>query len=94
MTVNIEVGKIKFLKNPPKIMYIPLGIRVVKILKFSLDKHFGDTANVKFGRLTASSRPLFGAPRLGYEKTTISVEFKYHSTQKASYRIKRGLITY
>ena len=26
-----EVGKIKFLKNPPKIMYTPLGILVMKI---------------------------------------------------------------
>ena len=58
----------------------------------SLDKYFGDTANVKFGRLTASARPLFRAPRPDYEKATISIEFKYHSTQKASYRIKRGLI--
>ena len=58
----------------------------------SLDKYFGDTANVKFVRLTASARPLFRAPRSGYEKTTILNEFKYHSTQKASCRIKRGLI--
>ena len=57
-----------------------------------MDKYFGDTANVKFGRLTASARPLFRAPRPGYEKTTISIEFKYHSTQIASYRIKRGFI--
>ena len=34
----------------------------------------------------------FRAPRPGFEKTTISIEFKYHSTQIASYRIKRGLI--
>ena len=58
----------------------------------SLDTYFGDTANVKFGRLTASARPLFRAPRPGYEKTTISTEFKYHPTQKASNRIKRILI--
>ena len=32
------------------------------------------------------------APRPGYEKTTISIELKYHSTQNASYRIKRGFI--
>ena len=57
-----------------------------------MDKYFGDTANVKFGRLTASARPLFRAPRPGYEKTTISTEFKYHPTQKASYRIKGVLI--
>ena len=61
-----------------------------------MDKYFGDTrtANVKFGRLTASARPLFRAPRPGYEiqKTTISTEFKYHPTQKAPYRIKRILI--
>ena len=57
-----------------------------------MEKYFGDTANVKFGRLTASARPLFRAPRPGYEKTTISTEFKYHPTQKASYRIKRVLI--
>ena len=63
----------------------------IKIL-VSLDKYFGDTANVKFGRSTASARPLFRAPRPGYEKTTISTEFKYHSTQKTSYRIKRVLI--
>ena len=57
-----------------------------------MDKYFGDTANVKFGRLTASARPLFRAPRPGYEKTTISTEFKYHSTHKAPYGIKRVLI--
>ena len=57
-----------------------------------MDKYFGDTANVKFGRLTATVRPLFRALRPGYEKSTISIEFKYHSTQKASYRIKRDLI--
>ena len=57
-----------------------------------MDKYFGDTANVKFGRLMASARPLLRAPRPGYEKTTISIEFKCHSTQKAAYRIKRGLI--
>ena len=28
----------------------------------------------------------------GYKKTTISIEFKYYATQKASYRIKRVLI--
>ena len=43
----------------------------------SLDKYFGDTANVKFRRLTASARPLFRAPRPGHEKTTISIEFKF-----------------
>ena len=63
----------------------------IKIL-VSLDKYFGHTVNVKFGRLTASARPLFRAPRPGYEKTMISTEFKYHSTQKTSYRIKRVLI--
>ena len=57
-----------------------------------MDKYFGDTANANFGRLTASSRPLFRAPRPGYEKTTISTEFKYHPTQKAPYRIKTVLI--
>ena len=40
----------------------------------------------------ASVRPLFRAPRPGYKKTTISIQFKYHSTEIASYRIKRGLI--
>ena len=55
-------------------------------------KKVGDTANVKFGRLTASATPLFWAPRPGYEKNTISIESNYHSTQKTSYRIKRGLI--
>ena len=58
----------------------------------SLDKYFGYTTNVNFRRLTASARPLFRAPRPGYEKTTISIELKYHPTQKASYRIKRGYI--
>ena len=57
-----------------------------------MDKFFGDTANANFGRLTASSRPLFRASTPGYKKTTISIEFKYHATQKASYRIKRVLI--
>ena len=41
-----------------------------------MDKYFGDTTNVNFGRLTA----------------TISIELKYHSTQKAFYRIERGFI--
>ena len=58
----------------------------------SLDKYFGDTANVKFGRLTASARPLFRASRPGNEKTLLSIEFNYHPTQKASYRIKTVLI--
>ena len=49
-------------------------------------------ANVNFGRLTASARPLFQASRPGNEKTLLSTEFKYHPTQKASYRIKRVLI--
>ena len=57
-----------------------------------MDKYFGDTANVKFGRLTASARPLFQASRPGNEKTLLSIEFNYHPTQKASYRIKRVLI--
>ena len=70
-----------------------LGILVMKIqILVSLDKYFGDMANVRFGRLTASARRLFRAPGPGYEKTTISIKFKYHSTQRASYRIKRGLI--
>ena len=30
--------------------------------------------------------------RPGYEKTTILIEFKYHSTQNVSYHIKRVLI--
>ena len=41
---------------------------------------------------TASARPFFRAFRPGYEKTTIWIEFKYHSTQKVSYHIKRVLI--
>ena len=57
-----------------------------------MDKYFGDTANVNFGRLTASARPLFRAPRPGNEKTLLSIEFNYHPTQRASYRIKRVLI--
>ena len=57
-----------------------------------MDKYFGDTANANFGRLTASARPLFRACRPGYEKTTIWIEFKSHSTYKDSYRIKRVLI--
>ena len=61
-------------------------------MRISLDKYFGDTANVKFGRLTASARPLFRAPRPGNEKTLLSIEFNYHPTQKASYRIKGVLI--
>ena len=40
----------------------------------------------------ASGSPTFWASRPGYEKAMISIEFKYHSTQKASYRIKRALI--
>ena len=61
-------------------------------MRISLDKYFGDTANVKFGRLTASARPLFRAPRPGNENTLLSIEFNYHPTQKASYRIKGVLI--
>ena len=57
-----------------------------------MDKYFGDTANEKFGRFMASARPLFRASRPGYEKTAISIEFKYHPTQKVSYRIKRVLM--
>ena len=57
-----------------------------------MDKYFGDTANVKFGRFSASARPLFRPSRPGYEKTANSIEFKYHPTQKVSYRIKRVLI--
>ena len=57
-----------------------------------MDKYFGDTANDKFGRFTASARPLFRAFRPGYEKTAISIEFKYHPTQKVTNRIKRVLI--
>ena len=49
-----------------------------------MGKYFGDTANANFGRLTASRR--------GYKKTTISIEFKYHATQKASCRIKQVLM--
>ena len=40
----------------------------------------------------ASARPLFRASRRGYEKTAISIEFKYHPTHKVSYGIKRVLI--
>ena len=40
----------------------------------------------------ASLKPLFRAPRPGYEKTLISIEFKNRSTQKASYRVKRILV--
>ena len=57
-----------------------------------IDKYFGETANVKIGRLRVSARPLFRALRPGYEKTAISIEFKYNSTQKAPYRVKRVLI--
>ena len=57
-----------------------------------MDKYFGDTVYDKFGRFTASGRPLFRAFRPGYEKTAISIEFKYHPTQKVTNRIKRILI--
>ena len=53
----------------------------IKIL-VSLGKYFGDTVNVEFGRLTASARPLFRAPRPGYEKTTISIEFNIIKPKK------------
>ena len=96
MSVNIdhwELGKRKILKNPKKIFVDSLGYSSDEnIVLGSLDKYFDAMANVKFGWLTASARPLFRAPRPGCEKTTISIEIKYHSTQKASYRIKRGLI--
>ena len=58
----------------------------------SRDKYFGDIANVKSSDFAASARPLLRASRPGYEKTAISIEFKYHPTQKVSYRIKRVLI--
>ena len=61
-------------------------------MRISLDKYFGDTANVKFGRLTASTRLLFRASRPGYEKTLMSIDINYRPTQKASHRIKRVLI--
>ena len=57
-----------------------------------MDIYFGNTANVNFGRLTASAGPLFQASRQGNQKTLLSTEFKYHPTQKASYCIKRVLI--
>ena len=57
-----------------------------------MDKYFDDTANANFGRLRETARPLLGACSPGYEKTTISIEFKYHSTQKISYGMKRVLI--
>ena len=57
-----------------------------------MHKYFGDTTNVRFGRFTASATPLFRASGPGYEKTVNSIEFKYHPTQKASYRIKNVLI--
>ena len=95
MPVNIDQRweKWNFWEIPSKLCRLFLGILVMKIqILVSLDKYFGDTANVKFGRFTASARPLFRAPRPGFEKTMISIEFKYHSTQIASYRIKRGWI--
>ena len=95
MPVNIDQRweKWNFWEIPPKLCRLFLGILVMKIqILVSLDKYFGDTANVKFGRFTASARPLFRAPRPGFEKTTIAIEFKYHSSKIASYRIKRGLI--
>ena len=58
-----------------------------------MDKYFGDTANVKFERFTASLDRFFRrASRPGYEKTAISIKFKYHPIQKASYGSKRVLI--
>ena len=56
-----------------------------------MNKYFGDIEDVKFGQFTASARPLFRASRPGHEKTGISIKFKYHPNQKASYRIKRVL---
>ena len=38
-----------------------------------MDKYFGDTANVKLGRFTASATHLFRASRPGYEKTLNSI---------------------
>ena len=74
-------------------MQTTLGILAMKIqILVSLDKYFADTANANFGRLKATARPLFRACRPGYEKTTIGIEFNYHSIQKASYRIKRVLM--
>ena len=67
-----RLGIIKILKNPKKILYTFLGILLMKasILVLS-DKYFGDTAGVKFGRFTASARPLFQGPRPDYEKSSI-----------------------
>ena len=93
MFVNIDQKWEKFFKHPKQITYTPPGILVMKYkFQFHWTNILAITTNVNFGRLTASARPLFRAPRPGYEKTTISIELKYHSTQKASYRIKRGFI--
>ena len=83
------MGKIKFLKNSP-----PNSVDYPRYSSY-------ENINVSFiglifwrysGRLTASARPLFLASRPGYETTTILIKFYYHSTQKASCRIKRVLI--
>ena len=67
-----EVGKMKCLKNPKNSVDCPRYSSNKNIILVSLDKYFGDTANVKFGRFTASTRSLFRASKPGYEKTTIS----------------------
>ena len=76
-------------------MYTPLRILVMKIwILVSLDKYFGDTTNVNFGRLTASARPLFRALRPGYEKTTISIEFNIIQPKKLFIVLKGVSYTY
>ena len=83
--------KINFLKKSPK----------NSVDWYSSDEHvnfsfigyiFWRYGECQFGRFTASARPLFRASRPGYEETAISMEFKYHSFQKASYPIRRNLI--
>ena len=93
-------SQINFLKQAAKrVLPKPVGrklpitvdilLAIFKLLDFRHPLH---VFNVKFGRWRPPPDRPFRTPRPGFEKTTISIEFKYHSTQKASYRIKRGLI--
>ena len=87
------MGNIKFFKKSQKNSVDYSRYSSNENITFSsIGQIFWRYGDVKFARFTASTRLLFRASRPGYEKTTISIEFKYHSTQKASYRIKWILI--
>ena len=71
--------------NAIYVIQCPKSVADAELLSHKTRKHvLPSTILNKMVRETASIRPLFRASRPGYEKNTISIEFKYHSTQKAS----------